>query len=172
MRGLGVLLILLLSASLSASAALGQPADDDREDIRATFESWRKAANAGDADGFLTHVRDDAIFADMAPGMAPIVGKGALRPFFKDFFATFTLTWSDCQSQEVVLIGDLAFHRYTGVLTVTPKQGGEPSRDNRRYLDLLRRDADGRWRVWQHIFTVMPPVDERPAQRARQAGDG
>ena len=79
---------------------------------------------------------------------------GAECIFFRDLFASFILTWSDCQSEEVVVVGDLAFHRYTGVLTVTPKQGGEASRDNRRYLDLLRRGADGRWRVWQHIFTV------------------
>ena len=136
------------------SVALDHAADDDQNAVRVTFESWRKALNTGDAESRMTYVRDDAIFADMAPGMTPIVGEKALQPFFRDLFASFILTWSDCQSEEVVVVGDLAFHRYTGVLTVTPKQGGEASRDNRRYLDLLRRGADGRWRVWQHIFTV------------------
>ena len=149
--------VLALSASMcGASAALGR-ADDDQNAVRVTFESWRKALNTGNAESFLTYVRDDAIFADMAPGMTPIVGEKALQPFFKDLLARFTLIWSDCHSEEVVVAGDLAFHRYTGVLTVTPKQGGEASRDDRRYLDLLRRGADGRWRVWQHIFTVNAP---------------
>ena len=92
----------------------------------------------------------------MAPGFAPIVGKKALDPFFKNFFATTTFTWTDCRSQEVVVVGDLAFHRYTGVVTFTPKQGGETTRIPRRYLDMFRRGADGRWRVLQHIFAADP----------------
>lgn len=146
--------ILLLSAAMSAGVVQGQSADQDKDAIRAVFENWRRAVNAGDADAFLAAFRDDAMFIDMAPGMVPMVGRESFQPFFRDFFATFNLAWTDCQSQEIVVVGDLAFHRYTGVFTVTPKQGGEATRDDRRYLDLFRRDTDGRWRVWQHIFTV------------------
>ena len=56
-------------------------------------------------------------------------------------------------TDEVAVAGDLAFHRYTGVLWVKPKQGGDPRRNDRRYIDVFRREPGGGWRVWQHIFT-------------------
>jgi uncharacterized protein (TIGR02246 family) len=156
MRTPVALQVVMLTASIGSSVALCQTAGNDQNTVRSTFESWRKVANTGDADAFLSYLADDAIFADMAPGLAPVVGKKALEPFFKSFFATITFTWTDCQSEEVVVVGDLAFHRYTGVVTFTPKQGGETSRIPRRYLDMLRRGADGRWRILQHIFAADP----------------
>lgn len=30
------------------------------------------------------------------------------------------------------------------------------SRTKRRYTDILRKDADGRWRLWQHVFVNEP----------------
>jgi len=60
-------------------------------------------------------------------------------------------------TEEVVVADDLAFHRYTGVLSVEPRQGGDVTRNDRRYLDVFRRSPSGERRLWQHIFTARSP---------------
>src|SRR5947209_14906220 len=105
-----------------------------------------------------TYLTDDAVIVDMAEGQAPMVGRKAIHPWVKDFFAKFATTWAE-KSQEIVVVGDTAFRRYTGIATFTPKQGGEPTRNNRKYLDVLRSGADGRWRVSRH--TSLQPISYR-----------
>ncbi len=52
------------------------------------------------------------------------------------------------------MFGDAALHRYTVVTTLHPKGGGAPVAQEQRYLDVLRREADGRWRVSHHVFNL------------------
>jgi uncharacterized protein (TIGR02246 family) len=151
------MLVVLCSVLAGSSTAIAQVARDGKEAVLATFETLRQAVNRGDVDGFMANVTDDVMLLDMAPGGAPPVGRAAFHGMVKEFFASFTLTWDGCQTEEVAVAGDLAFHRYTGVLTVRPKQGGESSRHDRRYLDVFRRDRHRRWKLWQHIFTANTP---------------
>lgn len=150
-----VMLLFVVSASIGAGVALGQPGDRDQQAIRSAWEGWLKAAGAGDADAYMTFLTDDAVIVDMAQGQPPVVGKKAIHPWVKDFFAKFAFTWAE-KSQDIVVVGDTAFRRYSGVATFTPKQGGEPNRNDRKYLDVLRRGSDGRWRVSHHIFAANP----------------
>ena len=75
-------------------------------------------------------------------------------PWIRDFFARYTFKFSDWNSKEVVVAGDVAFHRYTGVATLTPRAGGASLRQDRKYLDVFRRGADGRWRASHHVFNL------------------
>ena len=137
---------------IAAATAHAQAVDADRKAIRAAWEGWLKVGSAGDADGYMTYLTDDAVIVDMTQGQPPVVGRQAIHPWVRDFFNKFTFTWAE-QSQDIVVVGDTAFRRYPGVATFTPKQGGDPSRYDRRYLDVLRRGLDGRWRVSHHVFT-------------------
>jgi hypothetical protein len=65
MRRRAALRIVVLTTSIGSSVALSQATDNDQGAVRSTFESWRKVANTGDADAFLSYVTDDAIFADI-----------------------------------------------------------------------------------------------------------
>ncbi len=143
--------VLLLAGCLAPLPAAAQSPDADKATIRAAWEGWLKVAAAGDADAYMSFLTDDAVILDMTQGQQPIVGK-AIHPWVKDFFSKFSFTWSE-QSQDIVVVGDQAFRRYTGVATFAPKAGGEPGRLNRRYVDVLRRASDGRWKVAYHVFT-------------------
>jgi uncharacterized protein (TIGR02246 family) len=145
--------LFVVGTLIGSGSAFGQTADADRKAIRSEWEGWIKVAESGDADHYMKYLTDDAVIIDMAEGQAPIVGSKAIAPWVKDFFARFTFTWTE-QSQEIVVVGDRAFRRYTGVATFTPKAGGDPSRNDRKYLDVLRRGPDGRWRVSHHVFTL------------------
>ena len=127
---------------------------DDKAAVLATFETLRQALNAGNAESFVDNVTDDFVLLDMAPGGTPPVGRAAYYERLKGLLSGATLTWDNCLTDEVAVAGDLAFHRYTGVLWMKPKHGGDVKRNNRRYIDVFRREPSGRWRLWQHIFTA------------------
>jgi uncharacterized protein (TIGR02246 family) len=144
----------LWGAVVGSSPAKAQAAPDDTAAVLATFEVVRQALNAGNAESFVANVTDDFMLLDMAPGGTPPVGRAAFHERLKAFLSASTLTWDNCVTQEVAFAGDLAFHRYTGVFSVKPKQGGDVSRNERRYIDVFRREPSGRWLLWQHIFTA------------------
>ena len=50
-------------------------------------------------------------------------------------------------------MGDWALLRYTGVAVITPKDGGEPSIRNRKYIEILHKE-DGRWKFSHHIYNL------------------
>ena len=147
-----VLRALLAGGCMAPSVAWGQTADADKGAIRATFREWVRVAERGDPDTYLSFITDDAVV--MAPGQPEVVGKQAIAPWIRDFFTRYTFKFSDWSSREVEVAGDLAFHRYTGVATLTPRAGGASLRQDRKYLDVLRRGADGRWRASHHVFNL------------------
>jgi len=53
---------------------------------------------------------------------------------------------------DLIVKDDVAIHRYRGTAVITSRGGGEPRRDSRKYVDVLRRGADGRWKTAIHIF--------------------
>ena len=144
----------ILFAGLAISTAKAETTDIDRRAIETAFDKGIAAAKAGDARAYLTLFDTEAVLAEMVPGQKPVVGKKALRPWISDFFANYTFDWSDYKSEEVVVVGDLAFHRYTGVATFAPKGGGETAHLHRRYIDMLRRDSKGAWKIWHHVWTA------------------
>jgi uncharacterized protein (TIGR02246 family) len=142
----------VLFTALTASPARAQTIDADRRAIEAAFDKTIAAAKRGDARAYLAYFDSDAVLAEMIPGQQPVVGKKALRPWIADFLQKYTFDWSDYKSEEVVVVRDLAFHRYTGVASFIPKSGGEMMRLRRRYIDMLRRDSKGAWKIWHHVW--------------------
>jgi uncharacterized protein (TIGR02246 family) len=149
-----LVLLVILTAVISTVSGPASAADDERA-VLDTFEVLRSAVNTGDVDAFVGHVTDDFMLLDVGASGAPIVGRQALVTALQGFFGGSNLTWDSIQADEVAVVGDLAFHRYEGVLTARPKDGAEASLDHRRYLDVFRRDAEGHWRLWQHIFAPL-----------------
>ena len=108
MRRVSVLLV-ILSAVISTVSRPAAGADDERA-VLDTFEVLRSAVNAGNVDAFMAHVTDDFMLLDLGATGAPIVGREALEAALHGFFGGFKLTWDGIQANEVVLVGDLAFH--------------------------------------------------------------
>ena len=145
---------LVLNAAFAIPTALAQTMDRDRRAIETAFDEVIAAAKRGDATAYLTYFAKDAVLAEMTPGQQPVVGANALRPWITDFLAKYTFDWSDYKSEEILIAGDLAFHRYTGVASFAPKSGGDTMRLHRRYIDMLRRDSRGGWKIWHHVWTA------------------
>ncbi len=95
---------------------------------------------------------DDAVL--MFPGMPAVRGRDAIRAFIADFCRTSRFEFHPWETDELDVRGDLAVHRLHGMAILIPRDGGEATHRDSKYLDVLRRGKDGRWRVAVHIFNT------------------
>lgn len=112
----------------------------DERAIRDLVDTWFAASKAGDIPTVLDLMTDDVIF--MVPGQPP---------FGKKAFAAASQgnvqIEGACDIQEVQVLGDWAYLRNHIRLTVTPPGGNPAVRRSGYTLTILRKDADGRWRL-------------------------
>jgi uncharacterized protein (TIGR02246 family) len=88
----------------------------------------------------------------MFPGMPPVLGAKEIRSFIQGWCRGYRFEIVGFRTDDLIVREDVAIHRYSGTAVITPRAGGEPRRDSRKYVDVLRRGADGRWRTAIHIF--------------------
>jgi uncharacterized protein (TIGR02246 family) len=114
---------------------------DDEVAIRQLVENWMAASRAGDLDAVLDLMTDDVVFS--VPGR---------EPFGKAEFAANSRGMGDARVDgraeivELKLLGDWAFIRNRLEIEITPP-GGTSMRKSGYTLTLLRKEADGHWRL-------------------------
>jgi len=114
---------------------------DDEEAIRKVVETWIAASRQGDTATVLGLMTDDVIF--MVPGQ---------KPFGKAAFAAASKSMDGMKMEgaseivELQVLGDWAYIRNHIDMTVTPP-GGDAVHRSGYTLTLLRKEADGQWRL-------------------------
>ena len=115
---------------------------DDERAIRELVETWMACSKAGDLSAVLDLMTDDVVF--MTPG-----GK----PFGKEAFAAASKNTKNVaiegrsEIQELCIFGDWAYMRNYIDMTATPLSSGAPVRRSGYTLTILRKEADGKWRL-------------------------
>lgn len=128
--------------------------DADIEAIRMLRERDAAASRAGDFRTLRTIMSDDAVV--IAPGAAPQAGKASLDASFERMAAAprtheiLDYRFDLCDPE---FAGDLAIEYGTisGTSRALPDGAATPSRYN--VLRVLRKEADGQWRVYRTIWT-------------------
>jgi uncharacterized protein (TIGR02246 family) len=121
---------------------------DDERAIRELVDHWMEASRAGDTARVLDLMTDDVLF--MVPGR---------QPFGKDEFEANSQAMQDvgldgrAEVRELHVEGDSAWIRNHIDLTLTPSEG-EPLRRSGYTLTILKRCADGRWRLFRDANLV------------------
>jgi uncharacterized protein (TIGR02246 family) len=124
-----------------------------RQEVRSVIDQEARALLAGDMAMYSAMLTDDTVF--MPPGYPVSTGDEA-REALAAFYDEFTVEDYQYETQEVAGAGDLAYHRYAYAWTFKPKAGGEPVQEHGNGIHILRRGADGRWRVAHSIYNVAP----------------
>jgi uncharacterized protein (TIGR02246 family) len=121
---------------------------EDERAIRELVDTWMEASKADDLETVLDLMADDVIF--MTPGAEPF-GKEA----FKAASESMSGTAMDGRAavREVEVIGDRAWVRNHIEVALTAP-GGEPVRRAGYTLSILRKGADGRWRLFRDANLV------------------
>jgi uncharacterized protein (TIGR02246 family) len=122
----------------------------DEEAIRKLVADWMTGVRDGDAGRVLDLIDDDAVF----------LTAGA-EPFGKEAFRAHSAAQRDVRIEpandieEIEIAGNWAWMRAFLRVAVTPSSG-KPVRRSGRSLTILRKGADGRWRVFRdaNLLTV------------------
>ena len=133
-------------------------------------DALEAAENAGDADAVATLLSDDAVV--MVPDFPVTEGKTACTHLMRDIMAWLFEQFDrriTYVSDEVAIIGDMAFDRGTFAFTVSPKSGGESAQVTGKYLWLLSRTPGGEWRVARLIVSRDDESDEEAAHESRSS---
>ncbi len=125
---------------------------EDEKAIRKVVDDWMAATRAGDKETVLNLVSDDVIFfTPFGP------------PFGKKEFAGAQGDNSDMPEidgksdiLEMEVMGERAWIRNQIDIQITPPDGGETKKMSGQTLTLLKKGADGQWRVFRDANFVKP----------------
>jgi uncharacterized protein (TIGR02246 family) len=124
--------------------------EDDARQIRGLVDSWIAASNARDLPALMGIMTDDIVF--MTPGRAPF-GKAE---FAADVERMKSVAIdARAEVQEIEVFGPRAYIRnHVRVELTSPGQA--PKRVSGYAMSVLRKEADGRWRIARDANLVMP----------------
>jgi ketosteroid isomerase-like protein len=153
-----VALILLASSCADKTPPDTRAADESA--VRAADAQWSKTAAAKDVDGAVSYYSDDASL--LSPN-APIArDKQSIRAAWASLLGPDTsLTWQ-ANKVEASRSGDLAYVQ--GVYQLTSKDArGKPVSDTGKFVEVWKKQADGKWKTVADIFNSDLPVVQTPA---------
>ena len=118
----------------------------------AAFEEILAASEAGDAKRCMSSYAEDAIY--LGAGAPPIAGKEAIYELIAGFFSDWDFSFSPWHLDEIMISGDLAIIRYSGIARMKQKDGSKEINQDRKCLDVFRQAPDGQWLLSRHMFNL------------------
>lgn len=120
--------------------------------IRRFFDGFMIAFNGKDLDALRSCYTDDALV--MPPGQAPIRGPDAIiDQLWRPTFDAFNVD-SELPVDEVQVGGDWGFVSGTYDMRLEPIGGGDRVLASGSYVDVVRKDTDGAWKIARAIWNV------------------
>jgi uncharacterized protein (TIGR02246 family) len=146
------------SAAGSSLFASPQDQSEARSGIDATRDAYAAAWRAASVQQIAELYTENA--SVLYPNQPAISGRSAISDYFKVFFGEFPTNEFELVSSEIVVTGSWAFDRGTYRWKGTPRIGPAVE-DNGKYLVVLLRGDDGKWRVARDMDN-----SDRPATQA------
>jgi ketosteroid isomerase-like protein len=146
------LYVIAVAVACGENHAVPDTTNDERcETVLEAVHHLITVAEAGDIEGYLGCLTSDAVM--MYGGRPAFSGRDSVRPFITAFFAQYDFVFGPWESKEIVVTDGWAFHRYEGIATLVPKDGGEPIVLDRKYIDIMRYE-NGSWKLARHIYNL------------------
>ena len=154
---MNILLTVTIALALAA-AAPAAAADDEVAEVRATFEKAVAALNAGEMEGFLDTVHDEALSCYSCGPTSGKQGREACALDWQLFFNTTTDARFETRNEQYRVIGDtgIAYGEYS--LSVNYNGQGRQTVHEGRYTMTYTRVGD-EWRIAMQHNT---PAGEAP----------
>ena len=137
--------------SLDSSAATAA----DVVAIRALLAEIERTFSAGDLDAGMAVFADDAVI--MGQGSPDVVGTPTIREMYAQMMEAFDIE-AVLSTEEIEVLGDLAYERGTYTLKLTDKASGQVVADvENRHIHMLKREPDGAWKTWRMMINSAEP---------------
>lgn len=140
---------------------------DDLYAINTAKSEFRDCFNLSDVSRLLA-IADPGLvnFSDGQPCEFGMSGLDALKTRLENLFERFTAKLVVIVI-EIRLQGDVAYDYGWHDFTLTPKDGGQPIRRRDRYVDIWRRNNEGKWKLWMYMDNQDVADPFRPDQTLR-----
>jgi len=119
--------------------------------VIAVRDAWLAALRSRDVDRLMELITDDIVV--MHPNGRTDVGKAVVRADIERFLQEFAVD-QKVVSDETVVSSDWAFDRGRVQTTLVPVGGGNPVQIASEVVTILRREANGAWKVARTIAVL------------------
>ena len=123
--------------------------------IKAMFVNNSSVIASRDLDGWIAQFTEDAVF--MPDNSVILMGKEAGREFAHPWFEQLNLEF-DISVDEIEVLGNWAFARWSFTSEATPKAGGETVQRDGKEIWILKRQPDGSWKCSHIIYNYDSPL--------------
>jgi len=130
--------------------------DQDETAIRQLLSDWHRATVAGDRDALLALVCDDVVF--YLPGNPPLAGKAMFAAALQANTG-FDVDY-DWQVSDLAVSGTLAYCSCQLQVRLCERATGLRRHRQGPTLTVLRREADGAWRIARDANLLTPAPEE------------
>lgn len=148
------------------SRAQASQEQQDRQEIQKLHDRDIRASMALDVDQ-LSSLWDDELVV-IPPGEKPIRGKAAVRAWMEknaEAMLNVEILGYNEDWAEVRIFGEYAYEWGTIRERHRPFAGGEEQESTSNVMRILKRQADGSWRVYRTIWNEQtPPATEQPSR--------
>ncbi|CAN5119452.1 hypothetical protein BH23BAC1_BH23BAC1_14370 [soil metagenome] len=134
---------------LLACAQAGNFNEKDIEAITKMSEARATAFNNKNAGEIANYFTEDGIL--MAPGQAATSGRKSVEEYYQKIFDQYEPKLTS-HYEEVEVAGDLAYGRGIATVELKSRNGGETETSTAKYLNILKRQADGSWKTTHDIW--------------------
>jgi uncharacterized protein (TIGR02246 family) len=137
----------------TAAPALGMA------DAQSSAESYKSAVESGDIEALVSMFTDDGMI--MPSDLPAVAGKEAIRAYFTAMIERSAQVLN-IKVEEAFGDGDIGYSRGVFSSATTPKPSGEPINIVGKWSSVSKRQSDGSWKIYRHIWNTDEPVP-RPA---------
>jgi ketosteroid isomerase-like protein len=154
--------LIAAGAAVACSSPKATPTSHQSGGARASVDSAAGALLAAlrndSPDALLALMANDVII--MPPNEAILRGKPAVRAWYGHFVRQMRTKSLDITNRELFVGGDYATEVAEFVWTLLPVAGGAPLVDRGSYVQLWRRQPDGRWVFSREVWNTTIPGGE------------
>jgi len=124
---------------------------EDYAALDANAEPFISNLIAGDWPALAAHYAEDAVL--YPPGLDPVHGRAAIEAFFSAFPPVVDLV---ADVEKIDGSGDTAYLMGSSVVTFAAEEGGEAEREKLKFIEIHRKQSDGRWLMVADIWNPSP----------------
>lgn len=143
-----VTLGLLVGAPAIAQSGSSDVAADQAA-IRQVWVDYAHAVETGNVDAYMSLWMAGGV--QMPPNVPPNIGLDMIRANTGVGKRSGTIVMN-IDPQEITVLGDWAYTRGMYTVDSTPTGGGATGHVDGKFMTILRRQADGSWKIYRDIF--------------------